>query len=78
MPVFLATLEAEIWRILVQGQSRQIILKTVISKITRAEWVGGVDEIVVHLLCKHKRPNSNPSPTKKNYIYNVEVFLKCT
>jgi hypothetical protein len=39
-------LEAEIGRIMVQAQPRQIVLKTPISKITRAKWTGGVAQAV--------------------------------
>jgi hypothetical protein len=41
MPVILATWEAEIRRTEVQGQPRQIVCETPISKITRAKWTGG-------------------------------------
>jgi hypothetical protein len=37
-PLILATWEAEIGRIVVQGQPRQIAGETPISKITRAKW----------------------------------------
>jgi hypothetical protein len=50
MPVILATWEAEIRRITVQGQPRQIAGETPISKITRAKWTGGVAQAVEHLL----------------------------
>jgi hypothetical protein len=42
MLVILATWEAEIRRIVVQGQLGQIVLETPISKITRAKCTGGV------------------------------------
>jgi hypothetical protein len=64
-PLILANWEAEIWRIMVQGQPRQTVHETPISKITRAKWTGGVTQAVEHLLCKHKTLSSNPSPTKK-------------
>jgi hypothetical protein len=41
MPVILATCEAEIRRIEVQGQPWQIVPETPISRITRAKWMGG-------------------------------------
>jgi hypothetical protein len=50
----LATWEAEIRRITVQGQSRQIVQETPISKTTRAKWTGGMAQAVEHLLCKHE------------------------
>jgi hypothetical protein len=44
MPVILATWEAEIGRIAIQGQSGQIFHKTSISKITSTKWARGVVE----------------------------------
>jgi hypothetical protein len=68
-PVILATWEAEIRRITVQGQSRQIVCKTPISKITRAKWTGGVAQMVERL-CKLKALSSKPIPTKlKKALY---------
>jgi hypothetical protein len=64
-PVIVATWETEIRRVTVQGQSGQIVQKThPISKITRANWTGGVAQAEEHLLCKCKTLSSNPSPTK--------------
>jgi hypothetical protein len=42
VPIILATWEAEIGKMEVRGQPGQIILETLISKITRAKWTGGV------------------------------------
>jgi hypothetical protein len=42
MTVILATWEAEIEKMVVQGQSGQILSKTPNSKITRAKWTRGV------------------------------------
>jgi hypothetical protein len=63
--VILATWEAEIGRNMVRGQPRKIVLGTLISKITRATWAGGVAEVVECLLYMLKVLSSNPSPTKK-------------
>jgi hypothetical protein len=60
MPIFLATWEAEIGRIVFGGQH-----ETPISKITRAKWTGDVAQTVECLLCKCKALCSKPSPTKK-------------
>jgi hypothetical protein len=39
--------------------------KTPISKIIRAEWTGGMAQVVECLLCKSETLSSNTSPTKK-------------
>jgi hypothetical protein len=44
---------AKIRRIVVQGQSSQIVPETPISKITRAKWSRGVAQVVEHLLCQN-------------------------
>jgi hypothetical protein len=55
LPIILATWEAEIGRIKVQGQLGEIVYETPpISKITRAKWAGGVAQAVQCLLCKWK------------------------
>jgi hypothetical protein len=56
MHAILATWEAEIGRIAVQGQPKQIVRKTPISKITTAKWTGSVIQAVEHLLCKARSP----------------------
>jgi hypothetical protein len=35
------------------------------SKITRAKWIGSMNQAVESLLCKHEALSSNPSLTKK-------------
>jgi hypothetical protein len=74
--VILVTCEAEIGRIMVWGQLRQIVCETPISKITRAKWTGGVALGIEHLLCKHVKPWVQtpvpPTPaniTPSNFIY---------
>jgi hypothetical protein len=52
MPVILATWEAEIWRIVFQGQLEQIVHRDPISSITRAKWTGSVAQALECLLCK--------------------------
>jgi hypothetical protein len=65
MPIIPATWEAEIRRILVQGQAGQIVCETPISKIARAKWTESAAQVVECLLCKCKALSSNHSPTKK-------------
>jgi hypothetical protein len=64
-------------RIIVQDQSKQIAHETPISKITRAKWPGGMTHVLMCLLSKHKDVSSNPSPTKKKLIYDIDksIFL---
>jgi hypothetical protein len=63
----LATWEAEIGRISVTGQPKQV--RDPISKITRAKWTGGSAQRIEHLLCKCEafdfKPQSNPPAKKK-------------
>jgi hypothetical protein len=62
-PIILASWEAEIGKIMVQGQPRQIIQETPISKITRAKWTGDMAQVVECLLCNH----GTPVPPRKTY-----------
>jgi hypothetical protein len=62
MPVILATWEAEIRRMRVQAQSRQIVLKN--SKVTRAKWTRGVVQAVECLFCKQEAL----SASQKEYL----------
>jgi hypothetical protein len=61
-PVILATWEAEIRRMAVQGQPVPIVCDTPISKIVRENWTGSVVQVVEHLLCKCESLSSNPNP----------------
>jgi hypothetical protein len=72
-PVILATWEAEIRMIVVQGQHRQIVHKTPIFKIIRAKWTRVVAQVVEYLLCNCQAPSSNPSATKQTN----KNFKKC-
>jgi hypothetical protein len=62
-PVILATWKAEIGRIVVRGQPRQIVQETPSPKNqTRA---GGVVQVVECLPSKHETPSLNPSTEKR-------------
>jgi hypothetical protein len=67
--------------VIVEGQFGQTVGKARISKITRAKWIGGVAQVLEHLLCKGKTLSSNPSSTKKsklkkdNLSMHEHVFL---
>jgi hypothetical protein len=65
MLTILATWEAKIKRILIQGQARQIGQET--------KWTGGVAQVVEYLLCKCEALSSNSSLTpplpKKRWWY---------
>jgi hypothetical protein len=63
MPVILAFWEAEIERIKVPGQPRQIVHETPSPK--QPEQNGGMVQAVEYLLCKHKALNLNHTPIKK-------------
>jgi hypothetical protein len=65
IPVILDIQETKIRRTAVQGQSKQIVHKTPIPKITREKWTGSVAQAAQHLLYKCKDLSSNYSPTKR-------------
>jgi hypothetical protein len=52
VPIVLAVWEAEIRRIMVEGQTRHKVNKTPTSKITRGNWTGGEAQAVELLLGK--------------------------
>jgi hypothetical protein len=78
-------------RIVVQGQSRQIVCEThpcplplsppplpspTIFNITRAKWTGGMAQVVKYLLYKCKALNSNLSHTKnKKKRKNISLLF---
>jgi hypothetical protein len=45
--------------------AREIVLRYLISNITRVKWTGGVTEAVECLLCKHEVLSSKPQSYKK-------------
>jgi hypothetical protein len=64
MLVILATWEAEIRGIYVQGQPRQIVCETLTPQIARAKWTGGVTQ-TAESACKGRALSSNPNTIKK-------------
>jgi hypothetical protein len=63
--IILATLEAEVRRIMIRGWLRQ---KDPVSNITRAKRVGAEAEDIEYLPSKHKALGSNPVPPQKKCI----------
>jgi hypothetical protein len=78
MPVILATLKAEIGRIMVSGQYGQIIFRTPSPNITRTKWTGGVAQVVECLLCKlpvlNSKPQSNKQKKKQKKFHDGSVL----
>jgi hypothetical protein len=54
-------------------------MRAPISKISRAKWTGGIDQVVEFLLWKCEALSSNPSPTKKknNQKQNQKQPKRC-
>jgi hypothetical protein len=78
MPVILATQEAEIRRIKVRSQLRQIVYKTLSWKYPIQERASGVTQVVECLLSKIEALSSNRSAAKKtkqqqNYASTLEL-----
>jgi hypothetical protein len=64
----------------VQGQHRQIIHETLISKITPTKWIRGVTQAIEHLLCEHKAwVQTSIQPKNINFSkvsrYNINIFI---
>jgi hypothetical protein len=64
-PVILATQEAEIRRIAVWSQPRQIVCETMSWKNPSQKRAGGVTQVVEHLPSNGEALSSNPSTIKK-------------
>jgi hypothetical protein len=62
MSVILATWEAEIRRIEIWGQPRQIVWGSHLQNI-HSKWIWGVAQVVEYLLCKYKALSSNTNAT---------------
>jgi hypothetical protein len=71
MPVILATQEAKIRKIAVQGQSEQIVHKTLSQKYPTQNRAGGMAEVVGHLPNNHDALISSPSTTRKRKRFPV-------
>jgi hypothetical protein len=65
MPIILVTQEAEIRRILIQGQSTQTVNETISPKYPTQKRTGGVTQVVECLPSNCENLNSNPSTIKK-------------
>jgi hypothetical protein len=65
MPVILATWEAEIRRVVIGSQSRQIVQETLSQKYPTHNRVGGVAPVIGNLPNKGGALSSNPSTAKK-------------
>jgi predicted nucleic acid-binding Zn ribbon protein len=63
--IILATQEADIRRITVQRQSRQIVYKTLSWKYLTQERAGGVAQVVEHLCSKCEALSSNSSTKRE-------------
>jgi hypothetical protein len=66
----LATWEAEIRRIMAEGQPWQMVCETPSPK-----WSGDIVQVMECLLCKHEALSSNPSSTKKK---STKMTLECS
>jgi hypothetical protein len=64
-PVILASQEAEIRRIVVQGPPRQIVQETLSQKYSTQKKAGGVAQVVECLPNKCEAVISNPSPARR-------------
>jgi hypothetical protein len=76
MPVILAAQEAEIRRIVVQSQPRQIVHETLSQKYSSQNRAGGVAQVVEHLLRKHEALSAKGKKKKTRYnsIFKISVF----
>jgi hypothetical protein len=70
MPIILTTQEAEIRRIEVQSQPRQIVCETLSQKYLTQNRAGGMDQVVEHLPSKPEALSSNPN-TKKREVMKI-------
>jgi hypothetical protein len=69
---------AEIGRIMVWGQPRQILHVRSHLKIARTKWTGGVAQAIEHLLCKCEvlSPNSSSTPPKCECLFKIITIWK--
>jgi hypothetical protein len=74
LPVILATWEAEIGRISVKDQPRQIVGVAPISKITRAKWTGGVAQAVKCKSSEFKSQSYKKKKKKKLLKQTATIF----
>jgi hypothetical protein len=69
MPIILATQEAEIRKIEVQGQPWQIVCETLSQKYPTQKRAGGVAQVLERLPSKCKTLSLNSSTTKKKWSW---------
>jgi hypothetical protein len=76
MPIILATQEAEIRRIIVQGYPGQIVCKTLSWKYPTQNRPDGVAQLVEHLPSKSEVLSSNPSTylKTKNSLDDTDIY----
>jgi hypothetical protein len=78
MPVILAAQEAEIRRIVVQSQPRQIVHETLSQKYSSQNRAGGVAQVVEHLLRKHEALSAKGKKKQQGITQFLKlVYFKC-
>jgi hypothetical protein len=75
MPVILATQEAEIRRIVVPSQFRQIVYDTLSQTNPSQKKADGVAQAVECLPSKHEAVSSNPRAAKKKKRFNYNLMI---
>jgi hypothetical protein len=75
MPVILATQEADIRRILFQGQPKQIVHETLFGNYPTQKRTGRVAQVVECLLSKCEALSLNTSHSKKSTLKKVKLCL---
>jgi hypothetical protein len=74
-PIILATQEAEISRIMVWNQPRQMACEHLSWKYPMQKRDGSVAQVVEYLSCKHEAQSSNSSTTRKKKVTITIIFM---